>query len=147
MKVSFASLLLAVVTFSGCATSREAVTVLRPVEPAPLVAHPKAHSSGSLVAYTPVVLPPMNSTTLFYPHSSYDLYDSHGALLRHVKNHLGAWDETPERIILPPGQYTVRAQADSPGELVVPIVIRGGRTTVVDLARNNRYFVTAVNPG
>lgn len=147
MNVSAASVLLAALLFSGCAASREQVTVLQPVGPAPPAVHRKDPALGSLVAYTPVILPPMNSTTLFYPHSGYTIYDRHGALVRRVKNHLGAWDETPERVALISGRYTIHAESDSPGELVVPVIIRGGRTTVVDLASDHRYFVTAVNPG
>jgi hypothetical protein len=147
MKAPLVSLFLGAVFFAGCATTREQVTVLKPVGPVPLAPAPKVRSIGYLVAYTPVVLPPLNSTTLFYPHSSYAIYDRRGVLLRQVKNHIGAWDETPERILLPSGSYTIHAQADFPGELVVPVVIRGGRTTIVDLAKDNRYFVTALNPG
>ncbi|EDY17945.1 hypothetical protein CfE428DRAFT_4684 [Chthoniobacter flavus Ellin428] len=61
--------------------------------------------------------------------------------------HLGPWDETPELVTLRPGRYTIHAQSDFAGDLIVPILIRGDRTTVVDLARNNRYSVTALNPG
>jgi hypothetical protein len=149
MKAPIASLFLTagVLAVAGCAATREQVTVCKPVGPVPQVAASKARPLGYLVAYTPVILPPMNSTTQFYPHSSYAIYDAHGALLQQVKNHVGAWDETPERIPLPPGRYTIHAQSDSPGELIVPILICGKRTTVVDLARESRYFVTAVNPG
>lgn len=147
MKAPIASLFLAAGALAGCAVTREQVTVLRPVGPVPRAPTSKARPLGYLVAFTPVILPPMNSTTQFYPHSSYAIYDGHGLLLQQVKNHVGAWDETPERIPLAPGRYTIHAQSDSPGELVVPILIRGNRTTVVDLAKDNRYFVTSVNPG
>jgi len=132
---------------AGCAAPSEQVTVLKPVNAAPLVSAARARPGGHLVAYTPVILPPLNSTTLFYPHSSYAIYDRQGNLVREVRNHVGAWDETPERINLPAGRYTVRAQSDSPGTLEVPVIIRRDQTTVIDLARGNRYFVTAVNPG
>ncbi|MDR3403964.1 MAG: hypothetical protein P4L99_15815 [Chthoniobacter sp.] len=138
-------LVLAVSTavFSGCADiPRE--TVLNTVGPAPAAV--RSHATGYLIAYTPVKLPPMNSDTLYYPHSSYALFDSHGVFLRRVRNHLGPWDESPECVSLPPGRYTLRAQSDFPGDLIVPVIIRGGRTTTVDLAKDNRYSVTSLNP-
>jgi len=130
--------------FTGCADiPRE--TVLSTAGPAPMATRPR--SAGFLVAYTPVKLPPMNSDTLYYPHSSYALFDSHGVFLRRVRNHLGPWDESPECVSLPPGRYTLRAQSDFPGDLIVPVIIRGGRTTTVDLAKDSRYSVTSLNPG
>ncbi len=128
----------------GCADVPQA-TVLQTVGPAPIP--PKAHAHGYLIAYTPVKLPPINSDTLFYPHTSYAVYDSHNRFLFRVRNHIGPWDETPELVALRPGRYTIHAQSDFAGDLIVPVIIRGERTTVVDLAHNNRYSVTALNPG
>lgn len=146
MKNRILGLLLGAVTvaFGGCANDTQ-VTVLKPVGPAPVVQ--KYRSLGFLVAYTPVLLPPIQSETLFYPHTAYALYDSRGTFLRQVRNHLGAWDESPETVALPAGQYSLHAQTGGGDDLVVPVIIRGGRTTVVDLAKNSRYAVTAVNPG
>lgn len=128
---------------SGCADVPQA-TVLNTVGPAPLSSRPR--SRGYLVAYTPVKLPPISSDTLFYPHSSYAVYDSQNRFLFRVRNHLGPWDETPQRISLRPGRYTLHAQSDFAGDLIVPVIIRGDRTTVVDLAHDNRYSVTSINP-
>jgi hypothetical protein len=132
------------VLLGGCAEEPRTI-VFKPVGPAPIVQ--KSRSEGFLVAYTPVRLPPISSDTLFYPHTSYALYDSHGAFLHHVRNHLGAWDESPETVSLPPGKYAVHAQSGTGDDLIVPVIIRGGRTTVVDLSKDSRYAVTAVNPG
>lgn len=128
---------------SGCADIPQA-TVLNTVGPAPAPAKP--HAQGYLVAYTPVKLPPISSDTLFYPHTSYAIYDSHDRFLFRVRNHLGPWDETPSTIPLRPGRYTIHAQSDFGGDLIVPAIIRGERTTVVDLAHDNRYSVTSINP-
>jgi hypothetical protein len=132
------------IVLGGCANDAQ-VTVLKPVGPAPVVQ--KSHSLGFLVAYTPVRLPPIQSDTLFYPHTSYGLYDGRGVFLRQVRNHLGAWDETPETVALPTGRYSIHVQTGAGDDLIVPVIIRGGRTTVVELAKNSRYAVTAVNPG
>jgi hypothetical protein len=146
MKHHAARLLLAAgaVLVSGCADIPQA-TVLNTVGPTP--ASPRSRAHGYLVAYTPVKLPPLSSDTLFYPHTSYAVYDSRDRFLFRVRNHLGAWDESPELVTLRPGRYTIHAQSDFAGDLIVPILIRGDRTTVVDLARNNHYSVTALNPG
>ncbi len=129
---------------SGCADVPQ-TTVFNTVGPAPVP--PKPRSQGFLIAYTPVKLPPISSDTLFYPHTSYAVFDNQGRFLFRVRNHLGPWDETPQTVTLLPGRYTIHAQSDFAGDLIVPIIIRSERTTVVDLAHNNRYAVTALNPG
>lgn len=128
----------------GCADVPQ-TTVFHTVGPAPV---PQKHRSlGFLIAYTPIKLPPISSDTLFYPHTSYAVFDSQGHFLFRVRNHLGPWDETPQTVALLPGRYTIHAQSDFAGDLIVPVIIRGERTTVVDLAHDNRYAVTALNPG
>ncbi|EDY17946.1 hypothetical protein CfE428DRAFT_4685 [Chthoniobacter flavus Ellin428] len=85
MKHHATRLLLAVMAalVSGCADIPQA-TVLDTVGPAP--APPKPRSHGYLVAYTPVKLPPLSSDTLFYPHTSYAVYDSRDRFLFRVRN-------------------------------------------------------------
>jgi hypothetical protein len=36
-------------------------------------------------------------------------------------------------VSLPPGQYRVKAESEFEGDVEVPVVIEGGRTTIVDL--------------
>ena len=73
--------------------------------------------------------------TRFYPHTGYSIYDSNGVLVREVRNHLGAWDETLEKVSLPPGKYTVVALSEVDGRVAVPVVIQRAKTTFVDLKR------------
>jgi hypothetical protein len=122
------------VVCGGCAGSQQ-VTVLHTVGPAPSVAKVRMRTLGNLVVYTAVEVPPISSDTLFYPHTAYAINDSHGAFLRGVRNHIGSWDEQPERVSLPPGRYLISAESELQGDVKVPIIIRPAKTTVVNLQR------------
>jgi hypothetical protein len=54
-----------------------------------------------------------------------------------VRNHVGAWDESPFRVSLPPGRYTIRAESEIDGDVSVPDIIKGAKTTVVNLQRDD----------
>jgi hypothetical protein len=129
---------------NGCAGSND-VPVLKTVGPVPRTAKKTLPAAGHLVVYSAVELPPIPSDTLFYPHTAYAIYDCRGAFLCGVRNHIGPWDETPECVSLPPGRYTVSAESEFDGDVVVPIIIRKGRTTVVELQRVRHHAVVAWN--
>lgn len=116
----------------GCA-GNEPVTVLPTVGPAP--SNARTQAQGDLIVYTAVKVPPISSDTLFYPHTRYAIYDSHGTFLRGVRNHIGPWDEQAERVSLPPGRYTISAESELRGDVKVPIIIQAAKTTVVNLQR------------
>ena len=122
------------VACGGCAGGQQ-VTMLHSVGPAPSVAKVRIRTMGSLIVYTAVEIPPIPSDTLFYPHTSYAIYDNHGAFLRGVRNHIGAWDEQPERVSLPSGKYMISAESELDGDVKVPVIIRAAKTTVVNLQR------------
>ena len=129
----------------GCAN--EQVTVLHTVGPAPSGATMQARATGDLIVYTAVKVPlPMGvSDTQYYPHTSYALYDANGKFLRGVRNHIGAWDEEPERVSLPPGRYTISAESELQGSVKAPIIIQAGKTTVVNLQRISHHDALAPN--
>jgi hypothetical protein len=118
----------------GCAESRQ-VTMLHTVGPTPSVANMRMRTMGNLIVYTAVQVPPISSDTLFYPHTPYALYDRQGVFLRGVRNHIGPWDEQPERVTLPAGRYLISAESELQGDVKVPIIIRAAKTTVVNLQR------------
>ncbi len=128
----------------GCAN--EQVTVLHTVGPAPSGTM-QARATGALIVYTAVKAPqPIGvSDTLYYPHTSYTLYDANGKFLRGVRNHIGAWDEEPERVSLPPGRYTISAESELQGSVKAPIIIQAGKTTVVNLQRISHHDALAPN--
>ena len=115
----------------GCAENQEAA-VLKPVGPIAVHKRPPSEA-GFLVVYTAIEEPRINPDTMYAPHTSYVIYDSRGAFFQNVRNHVGAWDETPDRVILPPGKYTIKAESEMDGEVVVPIIIKPAKTTLVNL--------------
>lgn len=69
----------------------------------------------------------------YYPHTSYVIYTTNGTLLRWVANSVIPEDQSPAVVGLPAGIYTIRAQDDNYGRVMVPVVIAGGQTTTVHL--------------
>jgi hypothetical protein len=69
----------------------------------------------------------------YFPHSSYAIYTTDGKLLKSVGNHISHTDEIPEIVALPVGSYTVVAQAEKYGYVRVPVAIKEGQRTILDL--------------
>jgi len=132
---------MALLGFVGCA-GQQSIAVLKPVRP--LTTEVKARPAGYLVVNSAAEQPnaQIYFDTHFYPHSGYSIYDSHGVLVRTVRNHLGSWDETLERVSLPPGNYTVVALSEADGEVAVPVIIQKAKTTVVDLRRHEHSLAS-----
>jgi hypothetical protein len=129
-------------SFCGCETNpNKTATVLPAVGPAPLRAA-RSYHEGYLIVYTPIIEPNIKPDTQFYPHTSYAVYDSTGKIYKVVRNHVGAWDETPYTISLPSGRYTVQAVSEFAGDVLIPVIIRSGRTTVVKFPRGEHYLVS-----
>ncbi len=139
LMISGVAALAAVIACGGCAAPEQA-TVLPPVGPAPLTSTKRVQGIGYLVVNTPIIEPNIEPDTEFYPHTPYAIYDSQGKFYKVVRNHVGAWDETPYLVSLPPGRYTVRAVSEFAGNVVIPVIIRGGRTTVVSFARHEHIL-------
>lgn len=68
----------------------------------------------------------------YYPHTSYEVYRN-GQSFRHVDNGRTLEIETPSRVTLPQGNYTVVAQSETDGMVKVPVRIETGRATVLYL--------------
>jgi hypothetical protein len=69
----------------------------------------------------------------YFPHSSYAIYTTDGKLLKSVGNHISRTDEIPEIVALPVGSYTVVARAEKYGSVRVPVAIKEGQRTILDL--------------
>jgi hypothetical protein len=69
----------------------------------------------------------------FNPHSSYVIYTIDGKVLRNVENHISRTDELPELVKLAAGSYTLEARSANHGYVRVPVVIKPGRQTILDL--------------
>ena len=120
---------------AGCAADQK-VAVLNPVGPGAPAPAKVSHGLGFLVVYTAIEEPKINPDTQFYPHTSYAIYDDQGVFPRGVRNHVGAWDEfLLDTVGLPAGRYSIRAQSEINGDVSVPVIIKGAKTTVVNLQR------------
>jgi hypothetical protein len=96
----------------------------------------------------------------YYAHSSYAIYAIGGKLFKNVENHISRSDEIPEIVSLPVGSYIVLARSEKDGYVRVPVIIKEGQRTILDLdlgdrRRSGGYHITNrsnprspnVNPG
>jgi len=125
-KAITASLLLIAVALHGCATGNQFATSL----PAN---SPEAADRGHLRVYTAAFDFANGDTTIAHPHTDYKIYDAHGAFVKLVRNHISPTDETPDRVDLPPGSYTVAGDSESHGFVSTRVLIKPYATTIVDL--------------
>lgn len=105
---------------------------LSPVGPGDPGQNDKA-SVGYLTVFSSTEEAQWGEGSYYYVHTGYRIYDSAGKAVKWVANHDGSTDETPEKVELAPGQYTIWAQSDKDGFLKVPVVIKVARTTAVHL--------------
>ena len=88
----------------------------------------------------------------YYAHSSYAIYTTNGKLFKNVENHISRSDEIPEVVTLPVGSYMIEARSDRDGYVRVPVAIKAGQLTVLDLDLGKRdrqsvSFWRVVAPG
>lgn len=85
--------------------------------------------------------------TVWYQHSAYRIYDTEGKRIKYVGNAIGKYDDAPQTVTLPPGNYTIKARAEGYRFVLVnvPIVIESGKTTRVHL--ESGWNPPAVPPG
>jgi hypothetical protein len=69
----------------------------------------------------------------YFPHSSYAIYTIDGKLFKNVTSQLSADEEIPEIVSLPVGSYMVVARSEKDGYIRLPVAIKAGRRTVLDL--------------
>lgn len=118
-------------------TQVHAGPVLPAVGPTPPGHYDKV-SCGYLEVYSRTQEIQWGEGSYYYPHTSYWLYDSTGRKLRTVDNNSGSIDESPEKVELPPGTYTVKAWSDNDGLVTVPVIIKLARTTSVHLEESRK---------
>lgn len=114
---------------SGCASQP---IVLAPVGPGPFVNGAYADGKGDLEVYTETH-EYCEDDLSYFPHTDYEIYTVDGKHLKHVWNHQNHEDEHPAVVTLSPGEYVVKAWADSCGFVSVPVVIKANETTRVIL--------------
>jgi hypothetical protein len=74
-------------------------------------------------------------------HTDYTIRESGGAVIRRVRNARDADDAQPTLVRLPPGYYEIEAEAKDCGLVTVPVVIKAGKPTVVNLQGDWRRIV------
>jgi hypothetical protein len=73
-------------------------------------------------------------------HSDYAIYDPSGRLLKSVRNTASFHDPRPKVVALPAGNYSIQGLGDGNERWRVPVVIKAGRVTIVNLESNNRHI-------
>lgn len=101
-------------------------------------------SRGSLIVYTDTESSPLDPADVAR-RSDYKLYTIGDEFLHAVNNRNGSFWRDPVTLELPVGQYKVTARAANFRFVTVPVVIQGGRTTVVDLTQEVLSHATAAN--
>jgi len=114
---------------SGCRSIDQRL-VLHPVGPIHR-GNTRLPASGALVVRSALESGALDAG--HYPHSSYELHTTDGKLYARVRNQTGAFNETPQAVSLPAGDYLVVARAQNHGVVTVPVVIESGETTTVYL--------------
>jgi hypothetical protein len=84
---------------------------------------------------------------LYYAHTSYTIYTTDRKVFKNVENHISRSDEIPELVALPAGAYIIEARSERDGYVRVPVVVKAGQRTIVDLAvaeqKTYRYLQTS----
>jgi hypothetical protein len=135
-----ASFIALVISMAGCAPIQP-LTVAESLGP---VTWKTDETRGALVVYSDIGAA-QEDEPFAGERSSYRLYSSAGELLRLVGNHASPFTQDPEKVVLPVGEYQVIARAAQYGLVKVPVVIRGGQTTVVDLNQEALSHATPAN--
>jgi hypothetical protein len=80
----------------------------------------------------------------YFPHSSYAIYATGGKLFKNVENHISRNDEIPEVVALPAGSYVVAARSERDGYIRLPVVIKAGQRTILDLDLREKGSATRI---
>jgi len=91
-------------------------------------------SKGMLMVYSETE--DINSgNVIYHPHTGYGIFTPEGKRVRSVVNRVGSTDQEPMTVVLPAGKYLVKARAEGYGVVSVPVVILGGKRTMLHLER------------
>ena len=102
-----------------------------PIRPGDLD-YPAGSSQGYLTVY--LTADEFNDGNAWYfPHNAFAIHTIDGKLVKNVKSHF-TYDEIPEVLVaLPVGSYMVVAQSEKDGYIRLPVVIKAGQRTILDL--------------
>ena len=69
----------------------------------------------------------------YFPQNLFAIYTIDGKLLKNVTSQLSTDEEIPDIVALPVGSYMVVARSEKDGYIRLPVAIKAGRRTVLDL--------------
>ena len=69
----------------------------------------------------------------YLPQNLFAIYTTDGKLFRKVTSQYSTDEDTPEVLALPVGSYMVVARSEKEGYIRLPIAIKAGQRTVLDL--------------
>ena len=69
----------------------------------------------------------------YFPQNLFAIYTIDGKLFKNVTSQYSADEEIPEVVALPVGSYMVVARSEKDGYIRLPVAIKAGRRTVLDL--------------
>jgi hypothetical protein len=100
-------------------------------------------SQGSLMVYS-VMDRFDDDDVVYYEYSSYAIYTINGKLFRHVENRVSSSDQIPEAVTLPAGSYVIEARSAMDVYVRVPVVIKAGRQTILDLGSRGKELSSGI---
>ena len=74
-----------------------------------------------------------NGNAWYFPQNLFAIYTIDGKLFKNVTSQHSADEEIPEVVALPVGSYMVVARSEKDGYIRLPVVIKAGQRTVLDL--------------
>lgn len=94
--------------------------------------YPVAPANGRLAVYlTPGESNEYNAW--YFPHNFYSIYTTDGKLFKNVMSQPAADEVIPDVVPLPIGSYLIVGRTENNKQVRLPIVIRAGRRTTIDL--------------
>ena len=69
----------------------------------------------------------------YFPQNLFAIYTIDGKLFRNVTSQYSTDEDTPEVLALPVGSYMVVARSEKDGYIRLPVAIKAGQRTVLDL--------------
>ena len=69
----------------------------------------------------------------YFPQNLFAIYTIDGKLFKNVTSQQSTDEEIPEVVALPVGSYMVVARSEKDGYIRLPVAIKAGRRTVLDL--------------
>jgi hypothetical protein len=120
---------------TSCALLQKPVA-LAPVGPGPY-GHATSAPTGFLEVYTAVKCYPYDRQ-FYYAHTAYGVYDTSGRRVKSVENEVYYHSLEPEVVSLPPGSYSVVGWADGYELVKVPVIIKTGLLTEVNLEAHGK---------